>query len=111
MKTRNRTCTNPPPANGGEDCSVLGPVTSTMECNTQKCPGIMQINCDRFNFATSNPKVRVVNIYKGIFMELGAKTSFFCTAVAVKLLTSQAIDQTQVIVPMCIITQSLASIA
>ena len=41
MKTRNRTCTNPPPANGGEDCSVLGPDTSTMECNTQECPGIM----------------------------------------------------------------------
>ena len=40
MKTRNRTCTNPPPANGGEDCSALGPDTSTMECNIQGCSGI-----------------------------------------------------------------------
>ena len=42
MKTRDRTCTNPPPANGGEDCSVLGPDTSTMECNIQECPGKME---------------------------------------------------------------------
>jgi len=38
VKRRNRTCTNPPPANGGEDCSVLGADTSTMECNIQECP-------------------------------------------------------------------------
>ena len=46
-KTRNRTCTNPPPANGGEDCSVLGPDTSTMECNIQECPGkIASVCCE-----------------------------------------------------------------
>ncbi|XP_078346319.1 LOW QUALITY PROTEIN: SCO-spondin-like [Oculina patagonica] len=38
VQTRMRTCTNPPPANGGEDCSVLGPDTSTRECNIQECP-------------------------------------------------------------------------
>ena len=43
MKTRNRSCTNPPPANGGEDCSVLGPDTSTMECNIHECPGMMRL--------------------------------------------------------------------
>ena len=42
MKTRNRTCTNPQPANGGEDGNVLGPDTSTMECNIQECPSIME---------------------------------------------------------------------
>ena len=48
MKTRKRTCTNPPPASGGEDCSVLGPDTSTMECNIQECPGIMEIHLSPF---------------------------------------------------------------
>ena len=38
-QTRVRTCTNPPPANGGEDCSTLGPDASTRECNTEKCEG------------------------------------------------------------------------
>ena len=42
VKTRKRTCTNPPPASGGADCSALGPDTSTMECNIQGCPGIMK---------------------------------------------------------------------
>ena len=39
MKTRKRTCTNPPPANGGKNCSRLGPDSSTSKCNNQECPG------------------------------------------------------------------------
>ncbi|XP_076472307.1 uncharacterized protein LOC143301799 [Babylonia areolata] len=35
-KSRSRTCTNPPPANGGTQCSGSGSDTST--CNTQPCP-------------------------------------------------------------------------
>ena len=35
-KTKNRTCTNPAPANGGADCA--GSATETQECNTQGCP-------------------------------------------------------------------------
>ncbi|XP_078346362.1 uncharacterized protein LOC144631716 isoform X2 [Oculina patagonica] len=38
VKRRSRTCTNPPPGNGGEDCSALGPDTSTRSCNTDDCP-------------------------------------------------------------------------
>ncbi|XP_078358676.1 neuronal pentraxin receptor-like [Oculina patagonica] len=36
-KTLSRTCTNPPPSNGGNDCSHLGPAEKTQECNTQEC--------------------------------------------------------------------------
>ena len=48
VKTRKRTCTNPPPASGGADCSVLGPDTSTIECNIQECPGIMENHLRQF---------------------------------------------------------------
>ena len=37
-KTRTRTCTNPPPQNSGDDCSSLGPASSTAACNTDECP-------------------------------------------------------------------------
>ena len=36
-QTLTRTCTNPPPSNGGSNCSRLGPASMTKECNTQKC--------------------------------------------------------------------------
>jgi len=38
VKTRKRTCTNPPPSNGGNDCSKLGSAVETKECNTKLCP-------------------------------------------------------------------------
>lgn len=40
-QTRQRACTNPPPANGGKDCSDLGPNSETQECNTKPCPIIV----------------------------------------------------------------------
>ena len=39
VQTRTRTCTNPPPTSGGKDCSILGPDTSSRECNIDDCPG------------------------------------------------------------------------
>ena len=41
VQIRKRTCTNPPPTNGGEDCSTLGPDNTTRGCNNQECPGKM----------------------------------------------------------------------
>ncbi|XP_078352821.1 coadhesin-like [Oculina patagonica] len=37
-QTLTRTCTNPPPSNGGKNCSELGPDKKTQECGTQPCP-------------------------------------------------------------------------
>ena len=36
-KTRTRTCTNPEPAFGGEECN--GPVIDTQKCVVIDCPG------------------------------------------------------------------------
>ena len=36
-----RTCTNPVPQNGGNPC--YGPTTESRECNTQLCPGKLDI--------------------------------------------------------------------
>ena len=36
-QTLTRTCTNPPPSNGGRDCSSLGPAQKKQNCNTQEC--------------------------------------------------------------------------
>ncbi|XP_078352817.1 coadhesin-like [Oculina patagonica] len=36
--TLTRTCTNPPPSNGGKDCSELGPAEKTVSCNEEECP-------------------------------------------------------------------------
>ena len=35
--TRTRTCTNPPPSNGGNPCA--GPASETAECDKGVCPG------------------------------------------------------------------------
>lgn len=34
---RTRTCTGPPPENGGRSCDSLGPDIETQECNTEEC--------------------------------------------------------------------------
>ena len=37
-KTRKRTCSNPRPSHGGNDCRVLGPSIDTVPCNNTPCP-------------------------------------------------------------------------
>ena len=36
--TRTRSCTNPSPAFGGDDCTSLGPDTETVSCKVKECP-------------------------------------------------------------------------
>lgn len=40
IQTRARTCTNPSPAHGGQDCVGLG--DETRPCNNNHCPGKLQ---------------------------------------------------------------------
>ena len=37
IRTRQRSCDNPPPSNGGADCT--GNAIRERECNTNACPG------------------------------------------------------------------------
>ena len=36
---RTRTCTNPPPQHGGDDC--VGGLKESRECKIKECPGII----------------------------------------------------------------------
>ena len=44
IKTLKRTCTSPPPSNGGKDCSGLGPAQKTVSCNDQGCGRFLFFN-------------------------------------------------------------------
>ena len=37
--SRTRSCTNPIPKYGGQNCSNLGPAIETQACNINPCPG------------------------------------------------------------------------
>ena len=39
IQIRERTCSNPTPRHGGEDCSSLGNATETRPCDDGPCPG------------------------------------------------------------------------
>lgn len=41
-QTSSRTCTNPPPTNGGEECR--GENERSRDCNTQPCPGKLNVS-------------------------------------------------------------------
>lgn len=38
VHNRSRTCTNPPPKNGGNNCEGLGPANDAQACNPDPCP-------------------------------------------------------------------------
>lgn len=38
VQQRTRTCTNPPPSNGGKDCSLLGAAIESKNCHINPCP-------------------------------------------------------------------------
>ena len=39
IRTRTKTCTNPSPQYGGNDCTGLGDAHQQEDCNTQNCQG------------------------------------------------------------------------
>ena len=39
MKSRARTCTNPTPLHGGDNCDNLGPSNDDGICKVRECPG------------------------------------------------------------------------
>ena len=41
---RTRTCSNPEPEGGGDDCSGLGPAKETQECNGEICRELNLLN-------------------------------------------------------------------
>lgn len=43
---RDRTCTNPEPAHGGNECN--GPVRNTRECKMKPCPGKYSLYIEYF---------------------------------------------------------------
>ncbi|XP_073256120.1 coadhesin-like [Porites lutea] len=45
VKTLTRTCTNPPPSNGGKNCSELGQAMKNVSCNEQACPFFKYFTC------------------------------------------------------------------
>ena len=48
--TFKRTCTNPPPSNGGKNCSELGlgPANKTASCNEQECRKFFHVSFGSF---------------------------------------------------------------
>ena len=44
--TRTRSCTNPPPAHGGDDCH--GPSQETSKCMLAHCPGNRLLNLEQY---------------------------------------------------------------
>ena len=63
-QSRRRTCTKPPPANGGQRCS--GQATQNRVCSTAKCPGKTRKHYDRDGKIAIDIKI---NIYTIIYSE------------------------------------------
>jgi hypothetical protein len=44
-QVRSRTCTNPVPEFGGNDCTLIGESLEKRECNKIPCPGTVELRC------------------------------------------------------------------
>ncbi|KAL9951955.1 hypothetical protein ACROYT_G044715 [Oculina patagonica] len=63
-QTLTRTCTNPPPSNGGKDCSALGPAKRTFSCNEVNCPPPCKAGLDIAIVLDKSKSVRIGNLKK-----------------------------------------------
>lgn len=57
QKSRRRSCTNPPPQNGGKDCASLGTDTEYADCNVDvSCPGKKRAEMSQISAVHENTK-------------------------------------------------------
>ena len=77
--TFKRTCTNPPPTNGGKNCSELGlgPANKTASCNEQECRKFFLVSFGSFLILKLEQKWSLVieNKVSQIFCIVWKKTS------------------------------------
>nr|XP_058959479.1 collagen alpha-5(VI) chain-like [Pocillopora verrucosa] len=65
-KTLTRTCTNPPPFNGGKDCSELGPAKKTVKCNEGLCRPPCTAGLDIGIVIDKSKSIKIPNLEKVI---------------------------------------------
>ena len=61
-KTFARTCTNPPPSNGGKNCDELGTAMKLVPCNEQECRKFF----DRADYCYAMALLRSLYIVAGV---------------------------------------------
>ena len=72
QKMRQRSCSNPGPSNGGQNCP--GVDSETMTCNAGTCPGTLLK--PRFNYITAHTKCIKVRYHMFLFFKKPVKNLY-----------------------------------